>query len=118
MITHGAHEYPSPYWDVVSSDAKDLVQRMLTVDFRKRITTRQILAHPWIVNHQPTVLTHVPAGLKKMRLVSKFKAAAYACMLGARLKKRKRLRTLLKHANCKCVVADAARSNVASVVQV
>ena len=77
MITSGAHEYPSPYWDVVSSDAKDLVRRMLTVDFSKRITTRQVLAHPWIVNHQPrTVLKHVPAGLKKMRLLSKFKVRA------------------------------------------
>lgn len=78
MITSGSHKYPSPYWDVISDDAKDLVRRMLTLDHTKRISTVEILRHPWIVNNQPSAaLTHVPAGLKRMRLRRKFRV----CML-------------------------------------
>lgn len=35
-------------WEGVSAEAKDLVSKMLTVDPEKRITTSEILAHPWI----------------------------------------------------------------------
>ncbi|CAE7502473.1 CPK3, partial [Symbiodinium microadriaticum] len=35
-------------WEGVSAEAKDLVSRMLTVDPERRITTGEILAHPWI----------------------------------------------------------------------
>ena len=37
-----------PDWDCVSEEAKDLVRRMLTVDPRQRITTTEILQHPWL----------------------------------------------------------------------
>lgn len=37
-------------WKQVSSDAKDLVKRMLNLDPRLRITTQGILKHPWIEN--------------------------------------------------------------------
>lgn len=29
-------EYPSPYWDAVSDDAKDLINHLLVVDPKKR----------------------------------------------------------------------------------
>lgn len=35
-------------WDDISADAKDLIRRMLVVNPNKRISTQEILAHPWI----------------------------------------------------------------------
>ena len=32
----------------VSSEAKDLVQKMLTFDYKKRPSAAEVLAHPWI----------------------------------------------------------------------
>ena len=36
-------------WKQISDNAKDLVRRMLTVDPTKRITAKELLKHPWIV---------------------------------------------------------------------
>lgn len=45
-------------WTSVSDEAKDLVMRILDVDPAKRLTTSQILSHPWMTNrNQPT--THL-----------------------------------------------------------
>ena len=42
----------------MSEEAKDLVMRILDVDPAKRLTTSQILSHPWMTNrNQPT--THL-----------------------------------------------------------
>lgn len=35
-------------WQDISSEAKDLVSRILTVDLARRISTTDILAHPWL----------------------------------------------------------------------
>lgn len=35
-------------WDLISESAKDLVNRMLTVDPSERITVQEALNHPWI----------------------------------------------------------------------
>jgi len=47
-IKKGAYKLPSPYWDGVSDEAKDLLALMLTVDPRKRVTATQALKHPWM----------------------------------------------------------------------
>lgn len=44
-IAHARYAYPSGI--VVSDHAKDLVAKLLTVDPRKRPTTKTILQHPW-----------------------------------------------------------------------
>lgn len=41
-------QYPSPEWDTVTPDAKHLINSMLTVNPRRRITADQALKHPWI----------------------------------------------------------------------
>mmetsp|Transcript_128559 Transcript_128559/g.222072 ORF Transcript_128559/g.222072 Transcript_128559/m.222072 type:complete len:333 (-) Transcript_128559:560-1558(-) len=53
-ITSGTYSFPSPYWDNISEDAKDLVRKMLVVDPMTRYTPEQALAHPWIVNNTRT----------------------------------------------------------------
>lgn len=48
QIKKGKYDFPSPYWDDISDEAKSLVRGMLTVDPNKRLTTQAILDHPWI----------------------------------------------------------------------
>lgn len=47
-IKSGIFDYPSPYWDCVSTSAKDLISRLLVVDPKKRFTAQNVLDHPWI----------------------------------------------------------------------
>ena len=41
-------QYPSPEWDTVTPEAKNLINHMLTVNPAKRITAAEALKHPWI----------------------------------------------------------------------
>lgn len=41
-------QYPSPEWDTVTPEAKNLINSMLTVNPAKRITASEALKHPWI----------------------------------------------------------------------
>jgi calcium-dependent protein kinase len=42
-------EFLAPFWDNVSNDAKDLIQKMLTRDQKKRIKASELLQHPWLI---------------------------------------------------------------------
>mmetsp|Transcript_42736 Transcript_42736/g.134678 ORF Transcript_42736/g.134678 Transcript_42736/m.134678 type:complete len:162 (+) Transcript_42736:880-1365(+) len=48
LIRKGEFDFPTPYWDAVSSDAMDLVSKMLVVDAKSRLNAEQCLDHPWI----------------------------------------------------------------------
>ncbi|KAJ8983957.1 hypothetical protein NQ317_008659 [Molorchus minor] len=48
MIVRGLYNMSSPAWYEVSTDAKDLVKKMLVLNPRNRITVPEILNHPWI----------------------------------------------------------------------
>ena len=42
-------QFPSPEWDSVTEEAKDLIKKMLTVDQNKRINVSDALKHSWIL---------------------------------------------------------------------
>lgn len=42
------NKYPTPEWDTVTPEAKNLINQMLTVNPSKRITASDALKHPWI----------------------------------------------------------------------
>ncbi|CAI4227945.1 unnamed protein product [Auanema sp. JU1783] len=52
QIKAGAYDYPSPEWDTVTPEAKSLIDSMLTVNPKKRITAEQALRLPWICNRE------------------------------------------------------------------
>uniref|UniRef100_A0A8C0AYV5 calcium/calmodulin-dependent protein kinase n=1 Tax=Buteo japonicus TaxID=224669 RepID=A0A8C0AYV5_9AVES len=54
QIKAGAYDFPSPEWDTVTPEAKDLINKMLTINPSKRITAAEALKHPWI-SHRATV---------------------------------------------------------------
>ncbi|XP_051538893.1 ribosomal protein S6 kinase alpha-3 isoform X2 [Myxocyprinus asiaticus] len=49
-IGSGKFSLTGGYWNSVSSEAKDLVSKMLHVDPHQRLTAAQVLRHPWIVH--------------------------------------------------------------------
>ncbi|XP_039640001.1 calcium/calmodulin-dependent protein kinase type II delta chain isoform X15 [Perca fluviatilis] len=48
QIKAGAYDFPSPEWDTVTPEAKNLINQMLTINPAKRITADQAIMHPWI----------------------------------------------------------------------
>jgi serine/threonine protein kinase len=82
-ITTCYYGFPSPWWDHVSSGAKDLIVRLLQPDPRKRFTVEQALAHPWISQREKLQTMHLEASmaaLKKFNAKRRFKMAIRATM--------------------------------------
>ena len=49
-IKSAKFEFPSPYWDSISDESKDLISKLLVADPDKRLTGEEILKHPWFTN--------------------------------------------------------------------
>ncbi|XP_017877731.1 calcium/calmodulin-dependent protein kinase type II alpha chain isoform X23 [Ceratina calcarata] len=88
QIKAGSYDYPSPEWDTVTPEAKNLINQMLTVNPSKRITASDALKHPWIcqrervasvVHRQETVDC-----LKKFNARRKLKGAILTTILATR----------------------------------
>ncbi|XP_052457193.1 calcium/calmodulin-dependent protein kinase type II delta 1 chain isoform X5 [Carassius gibelio] len=88
QIKAGAYDFPSPEWDTVTPEAKDLINKMLTLNPAKRITAAEALKHPWIcqrstvasmMHRQETVEC-----LKKFNARRKLKGAILTTMLATR----------------------------------
>ncbi|KAL7296438.1 hypothetical protein TKK_0010445 [Trichogramma kaykai] len=88
QIKAGSYDYPTPEWDTVTPEAKNLINQMLTVNPSKRITANDALKHPWIcqrervasiVHRQETVDC-----LKKFNARRKLKGAILTTMLATR----------------------------------
>ncbi|KVH89627.1 Calcium-binding EF-hand [Cynara cardunculus var. scolymus] len=47
-ILEGVIDFETEPWPSISRSAKDLVRKMLTQDPKKRITSAQVLEHPWL----------------------------------------------------------------------
>ncbi|EFA83771.1 protein kinase 1 [Heterostelium album PN500] len=50
-VKRGGFSFPSPYWDGISDEAKELIKSLILVDVEKRLTIDQALAHSWFANH-------------------------------------------------------------------
>jgi serine/threonine protein kinase len=49
-IKEGKLEFDNEVWANVSPDAKDLLKKLLCVDYRKRITAQEAIGHQWFKN--------------------------------------------------------------------
>ncbi|XP_072227911.1 calcium/calmodulin-dependent protein kinase type II subunit beta isoform X1 [Leuresthes tenuis] len=88
QIKAGAYDFPSPEWDTVTPEAKNLINQMLTINPAKRITAQDALKHPWVcqrstvasmMHRQETVEC-----LKKFNARRKLKGAILTTMLVSR----------------------------------
>ncbi|XP_044472739.1 calcium-dependent protein kinase 2-like isoform X2 [Mangifera indica] len=79
-ILQGEIDFESKPWPNISSSAKDLVRRMLTADPKKRITSAEVLEHPWIreggnASDKP-IDSAVLSRMKQFRAMNKLKKLA------------------------------------------
>ncbi|KAI1905400.1 hypothetical protein AGOR_G00015790 [Albula goreensis] len=88
QIKAGAYDFPSPEWDTVTPEAKNLINQMLTINPAKRISAQEALRHPWVcqrstvasmMHRQETVEC-----LKKFNARRKLKGAILTTMLVSR----------------------------------
>lgn len=88
QIKAGAYDYPSPEWDTVTPEAKNLIDNMLTVNPKKRITADQALKVPWICNRDRVAsLVHrqdTVDCLRKFNARRKLKGAILTTMIATR----------------------------------
>lgn len=88
QIKAGAYDYPSPEWDTVTAEAKNLINSMLTVNPAKRISASEALKHPWICNREKFAsVVHRQETvdcLKKFNARRKLKGAILTTMLATR----------------------------------
>uniref|UniRef100_A0ACB8F4C4 MAP kinase-interacting serine/threonine-protein kinase 1 n=1 Tax=Sphaerodactylus townsendi TaxID=933632 RepID=A0ACB8F4C4_9SAUR len=47
-IQEGKYEFPDKDWSHISSDAKDLISKLLVRDAKERLSAAQVLQHPWV----------------------------------------------------------------------
>ncbi|XP_074603261.1 MAP kinase-activated protein kinase 2 [Brevipalpus obovatus] len=50
-IRAGEYDFPEEEWKNVSSDAKDLIKKLLKTDPNKRLTINEVMQHKWIGRH-------------------------------------------------------------------
>lgn len=77
MIKTCNYEFPSPFWDDVSEQAKDLIRSILVIDPKKRLTAEQILMHPWIYGDKTPIqsLDNVKENMRQYNIKRKFKVS-------------------------------------------
>lgn len=93
-VMTGQFDFPEDSWGHISDDAKDLITQMLTVSMTKRITTAEILQHPWLTHldivhnttHEAPDLGEAQQRMKTFNLRRKFKSAAMAAVWSARMR--------------------------------
>eukprot|EP01039_Chlorochromonas_danica_P008334 gene8337-9187_t len=70
----GSYKMEGTEWDKISNDAKDLLRKMLTIEPTHRITTSEILQHPWILAVQQsdpqTAIAHQPTDIPELNQLS------------------------------------------------
>ncbi|GMI89081.1 calcium-dependent protein kinase 17 [Hibiscus trionum] len=85
-ILRGHMDFNCDPWPKISSQAKDVVKRMLNSDPKKRLTASQVLSHPWIKEDgeaPDTLLDNAVLNrLKQFKAMNQFKKVALRVIAG------------------------------------
>lgn len=75
-VYKGEFSMNGPEWESISSEAKDLITRMLTLDIEKRISAAEALDHPWFQNNtkEKKLRLDLPIGRRSLRNLKDFRA--------------------------------------------
>jgi len=74
QIMKAEYDFPTPYWDDISKEAKDLISKLLVVDPKKRFTANQALHHPWIENGGANTKLNVKSEMTKYNSTRKLQS--------------------------------------------
>ncbi|KAJ8550203.1 hypothetical protein K7X08_033910 [Anisodus acutangulus] len=78
-ILRGEIDFQSDPWPSISNSAKDLVRKMLTQDAKSRITSAEVLEHPWLRSGEASdkpIDSAVLSRMKQFRAMNKLKKLA------------------------------------------
>eukprot|EP01132_Coremiostelium_polycephalum_P007597 gene7597-9341_t len=65
QIMEADFDFPEEYWGSISQEAKDFINNLLVVDVKKRLSAKNALQHPWLLNKNNSTVALNNAG--KMR---------------------------------------------------
>lgn len=85
-VKRGMYSFDEPEWDYVSSDAKDLIRKLLNKDIKKRYSAKKALSHPWITKMKinsidvlnQAMLKNIVNNIKSFSATQKLQQAALA----------------------------------------
>jgi calcium/calmodulin-dependent protein kinase I len=80
MIKNCEFEFPSPFWDDVSDEAKNLIKAILVRDPSQRLSAENILVHPWVNGDKASrnVLKDVTENMRQYNIKRRFKVISYS----------------------------------------
>ena len=87
QILNARYDFPSPWWDEVSEDAKDLIGKLLELKTNQRLTAEQALEHKWLADARETELPGARKALKKYNASRKLKKVALGIIAQQRLER-------------------------------
>jgi serine/threonine protein kinase len=88
QILHARYDFPSPWWDSIGKEAKDLVTKLLELDPQKRLTAKQVMEHPWCKGAAPaTDLKGAQSSLRKYNASRKLKKVAMGVIAQQKMEK-------------------------------
>jgi calcium/calmodulin-dependent protein kinase I len=70
-IQRGDFDFPSPHWDFISGEAKELVRKLLTVDPQERCSLSELLNDPWLLNQNSSKPSFGEDHEKRMNMMLK-----------------------------------------------
>ncbi|TGZ62472.1 hypothetical protein CRM22_007430 [Opisthorchis felineus] len=50
-IIYGNYDFPASHWAHVSNEAKDLISRLLLTEPERRLSSAQVMQHPWVAKY-------------------------------------------------------------------
>ena len=90
-IQKGEFDYPAPYWDDISPEAIDLIDKLLVVDPTLRLSAANALNHPWLAveasNLRNSKLVHFVPNMRAFNARRRLRGAMRVIALATQMKK-------------------------------
>lgn len=86
-IQKGEYDYPSPYWDSVSPEVIDLIDKLLVLDPGLRLTAAQALEHPWLNSTSAVALPHFGPNMRAFNARRRMRGAMRVIQLATALQR-------------------------------
>uniref|UniRef100_A0A4W6EWK2 calcium/calmodulin-dependent protein kinase n=1 Tax=Lates calcarifer TaxID=8187 RepID=A0A4W6EWK2_LATCA len=102
QIKAGAYDFPSPEWDTVTPEAKNLINQMLTINPAKRITAQEALKHPWVC--QRSTVASMMHRQETVECLKKFNA-------------RRKLKVIVLTSLCVCFISAARKQEIIKITE-